>query len=94
MQKVIKLADLRPPLSSVDLGAEGTHAVQHATGHIIQMLGEVKRAENGLRIWDVAAQLVPTASKEAILALSLAEVEEILAIATGRSALEQQPSAG
>lgn len=75
------LARLMAPLPRVEFPDGSVHAVEHISGTSLQLLNACQEEGCGAELWDVVALCVPTASRQAVLALSLPEVDAILAIA-------------
>lgn len=96
MTKVLTLAALRAPLPSVDFGAAGIHEVQHISGTAMQLVQSAQTESSGVALWEAAALCVPTAARDAVFALGLAEVQAIIGIASGsaEAVLAQVGNAG
>jgi len=84
MTKIIDLAQFKPKLPSVDLGDHGVHQVAAVTGHVMQHVHAAARGgDEAAQLWEAAVRLLPTVPRDVVLALSINEVQEIIAIATG-----------
>ena len=81
--RTILLAALRAPLPSVDLGEGGVHVVAPISGTAMQLVQAARTEQDALQIWEAAALCLPTASRAAVFALGIADVQAVIAIASG-----------
>jgi hypothetical protein len=83
---VIKLADLAPKLPSVRFRNGEVHQVEPLSGNALKLvLAAGREGGTSFSLWEAALLCLPTATREAVLSLTMSEVDHVLAIASGQA---------
>lgn len=85
MPDVISLAALQAPLSHVDLGEGGVHAVTPITGIGMELLEQSRDGGDWRNLYIVAQQCLPTCSLEQVMALTIQQIDAVIKIASGQA---------
>lgn len=80
--RVIRLVDLETARPVVELPDGSTHPVRAVDGLTMQLCVELQRTGDAALLWEIAARSLPSAPREAVLALSVAQAERVVQLAT------------